>query len=338
MAVPSLLDSYREILKGFKEDFEKGLVKSDVIYQKELLSRLFEYYFGCIEYYKEIKTFPDGPERVFVFLPGNVPVVIFEVMPLLIVSGVKEVFFKFSSREKTFISEFIKRLREKLSGFIHIEGEYLSHEESLVKVREYDFLMGFGSENLGGVISKLGKPYRFFGPKFSVGIFKGQVSGKIFEKIAWDNLSFDTRGCLSLRVLFSIAGDVEENLISAFEKISHILPPESDFRRDESEYEVLRNFERAKSIYRGRDYFIVFSSEFIELNGLRTLLVVNVPQIERVHEIIKPYRPLIQGVGVDFEGFHIEGTSLITEFGKLQFPPCHWHFEQGVTLKNFWEV
>ncbi len=338
MAVPLLLDNYREVLKGFKEDFEKGLVKSDVIYQKELLSRLFEHYLGCIEYYEEIKTFPKGPEKVFVFLPSNVPLVIFEVMPLLLVSGVKEVFFKFSSREKTFIYEFIKRLREKISGLIHIDGEYLSHEESLVKVREYDFLMGFGSEKLGGVISKLGKHYRFFGPKFSIGIFKGQDSNEIFEKIAWDNLSFDTRGCLSLRVLFSIAEVVEEDLISAFEKVSHILPPESDFRRDEAEYEVLRNFERARFIFRGRDYFIVFSEGFIELNSLRTLLVVNVPSVESVYDIIKPYGSFIQGVAVDFEGFNMESASLITEFSKLQFPTCHWLFEQGVTLKNFWEV
>uniref|UniRef100_A0A7V3ZXW6 Acyl-CoA reductase n=1 Tax=candidate division WOR-3 bacterium TaxID=2052148 RepID=A0A7V3ZXW6_UNCW3 len=333
-----LLDRYRLALSDFLERLKVGKIKSDVQYQQNLLVSLIEHYILCLDFYKRLEDFPSGPEKVFVFLPGNVPVIPFQLLPFLLISGVKEVFFKYPRREGSFYASLFQVLNSYLGDSLKMEGGYLEHTIAFERAKNYCFVIGFGGESLQKVFEAYEIPSKFFGSKFSIGILQGKADKEVLERVAWDNLAFDTKGCLSLRVLFSFDRHMRNELWQAVEKVSKILPPESDFRFDESEYEVYKNFQFFEEIKKGSNYFIVFSKNFVELSAPRTLQIVEVSSIGEIEEFISRYNLYLQGIASDGPILFQSNASIITDFGKLQFTPCNWYFEKGVNYKNFWEV
>lgn len=336
--VPLLLDKYLKALKEFFQDYSAGKIPSDVKYQDVLISNILQGCIKCVENFKIRSSCVVGPEKVFVILPGNVPVVIFQIFPILLIRGVREVFFKFPLRERSFPGSFLSYVTRNLKNEMEVGGAYLTHEESFRKITGYDFVIAFGGGEFQRALTEVSKPYRFFGPKFSFGVLWNQPDGVTLEKIAFDVLSFDTRGCLSMRYLFTSQKLDEELLLHAFSKVSKLLPPESDFDIEIAEYEVLKNSLDAVRILKGRDFFILLSNRLIEISSLRTLVIVNIDNAEELDSLISPYRNNIQGIASD--GYYPEFTSAshIAVFGNLQFPPCGWYFEKGVTLDNFLEV
>ncbi|MDI6851576.1 MAG: acyl-CoA reductase [bacterium] len=333
-----LLDKYRLALSDFLERFKVGKIKSDVQYQQNLLVSLIEHYLLCLDFYEKLENYPSGPKNVFVFLPGNVPVIPFQLLPFLLISGVREVFFKYPRRESSFYVNLSQVLNSYLGNFLRMEGGYLEHSIAFERAKNYRFVIGFGGESLQKVFEALEMPGRFFGPKFSVGILQGKGDKGVFERVAWDNLAFDTKGCLSLRVLFTFNKRLRDELWHVVEEVAKILPPESDFHFDESEYEVYKNFKFFDEIRRGNNFFVVFSKNFVELSAPRTLQVVEVSSIGEIEEFIRRYNLYLQGIASDSPFLFQSDASIISEFGKLQFTPCNWFFEKGVNYRNFWEV
>jgi len=336
--VRSLLDSYREGLKGFAEDYAKGLVKSDVIYQKKFLEEILAHSISCIDFFKKVEDEIRGPRRVFVILPGNVPVTIFQILPILLISGVEEVFFKYPRVEKTFYQELLTHLNFALKGSISLRGEYLSHSETLEALKEWDFVIAYGGEELVGVLNSLNKPARIFGPKFSIGILEEKPEKEIFQGIARDNLSFDTRGCLSLRFLFTFQELDFEGLMEEMEKVGRELPPQSNFNLDATSYEVESLALDAVRVYRGHNFFVIYTDKLLGISASRVLVVIKVNSKEHLKDLIWDYRDKIQGVASLDYFPDFTSASFFAKFGQLQFPPCGWFFEKGVDLKNFWEV
>ncbi|MBP7703155.1 MAG: hypothetical protein KA126_04630 [Candidatus Hydrothermae bacterium] len=334
----SLLDNYLRALEEFFIDYQNGKVPSDISYQKLLIEQILQ---KCIECTCEIGSkgsFVKGPEKVFVFLPGNVPVVMFQIMPVLLLSGVRDVFFKFSSKEGKFQECFIGYLKRHFKDCLQVSGDFLSHEESLSVAKQYDFIIGFGGEELGQKLGLLGKPYRFFGPKFSIGILWSEPSISALENIAFDNLSFDTRGCLSMKFLLTPWEGFEDQLFTCFSVTSRELFPMSDFDMDQSEYEVLRHSLEVQRIVKGGDFFLLFADKLVEIDAARTLVVVKFKDVSELESIIYPYKDFIQGIATDGYYPSFTSCSYVAKFGELQFPPCGWYFENGIILDNFWEV
>ncbi|MGB9823510.1 MAG: acyl-CoA reductase [Candidatus Hydrothermia bacterium] len=334
----SLLDKYAEFLLTFKEYYEKGKVKSDIVYQKNLLLSSLNQYIECVDFFKSYPDNLNGPEKVFVILPGNVPVVIFQIFPVFLLSNVKKVFIKQPSVEKSFYNEFVNMAKNFLGKFIEIHTRYMTHEETFNEAKKYDFIVGYGGENLGALFKTLGKPSRFFGPKLSIGILWKEPSLEVLKKIAFDNLAFDTRGCLSLRYLFT-PKKIDEELISrAFNEVSLDLVPQSNFDYSFTEYEVLKASLEAEKVVRGESFFLLYSRKLLRISAPRVLNIVVVDGTEGLQEMLNELKEIIQGVATDNLEVNVVSVSYYCNFGELQFPPCNWFFERGVTLENFWEV
>lgn len=336
--VLSLLDRYAEFLVTFKKYCENGKVKSDIAYQKNLLLSSLSHYIECIDFFRSYPDELDGPEKVFVILPGNVPVVIFQIFPILLLSNVKRVFFKQPSVERSFYNEFVNIVRNFLGEFMEIETGHMTHEETFEEARKYDFIVGYGGENLGALFKTLEKPSRFFGPKLSIGILWKEPSLEVLKKIAFDNLAFDTRGCLSLRYLFTPKKIGEELILRAFNEVSLDLIAQSNFDYSFTEYEVFKVSLDAERVLRGESFFVLYSRKFLKISVPRVLNIVVVDGIERLQEELNELKDIIQGVASDNLEVNVVSASYYCNFGELQFPPCNWFFERGVTLENFWEV
>ncbi|MEO0258323.1 MAG: acyl-CoA reductase [candidate division WOR-3 bacterium] len=336
--VPLLLDKYRSFLLELKKLYLNGKIQSDIVYQERLLGALIDHYITCLDYYLSLIPEMKGPEKVFVILPGNVPIVIFQLLPGFIVSGVKEVYFKQPFIERSLYNQVIPLANSFLKPHMNLRTSYLSHEESLSVLKNYDFVVGYGGSLLGDFLNFTGKPYRFFGPKLSIGILKGAPTEDVLKRIAFDNLAFDTRGCLSLRYLFTFDPIHIEEIFSAMEVVSKELPPQNNFDYSIAEYEVLKSSWKGERVVKGENFFIVYSDGVLEISAPRTLNIVRVESYKELESQLLKIKDYIQGIATN--GIYPEFTSAsyYALFGKLQFTPCNWCFEKGVTWENFWEV
>lgn len=333
-----LLDKYRSFLLEFRERWLKGEIRSDIIYQENLMGALLDHYIACLDFYYPLALKINGPKKVFVILPGNVPVTIFQLIPGLIISGVEEVFFKQPSIEKSFYNQVIPLANIFLRPYMTLSTAYLTHEESLALLKNYDFVIGYGGAALGDFLNFMGKPYRFFGPKLSIGILKGVPTGDILKGIAFDNLAFDTRGCLSLRYLFTFEPIEIKDILNIMELVSVELPPQSNFDYSIAEYEVLKSSFMAEEVLKGRNFFVVYSKNVLEISAPRTLNIVRVDSQKELESQIFNIKDYIQGIAVKDVYPEFVSASYFAVFGKLQFTPCDWCFEEGVKWENFWEV
>jgi hypothetical protein len=76
----------------------------------------------------------------------------------------------------------------------------------------------------------------------------------------------------------------------------------------------------------------------LRISAPRDLNIVVVDGTEGLQEMLNELKDIIRGVATDNLEVNVVSVSYYCNFGELQFPPCNWFFERGVTLENFWEV
>ena len=335
MCSGSLLIRASKALKELIKQLEKGNRISEKEYQRKLFKDVLTYTAKGLEEIR-VPILSAPYKRVFVILPSNVPHIGIQLLPLLEAYRL-EVFFKLPSREKLFMKNFLQLLRwEKF------EADYLSYGETLKKIREYDFVVAFGSSAVERFLKAAGKPYRFFGPKFSFAFAERLSSGDLYGIMA-DFLSFDTEGCLSTRFLFvkeePELGMLEESL----EKAAALYPPQNTFDVDLFYYYSRVNLYFSKKHLISDSEAVFFVERMPEYFPPRTLFLVKIDSMEDVVEFLGDAVESVQAIttsdGKAIPFFESKtSVSLFLKFGRSQFPPIFWLFEKGVTLENFFEV
>lgn len=329
-----LLDEASRAVQEFARKVKNGDRVGEIEYQRELLYRVLMH---TADGYRRF-PFPEKRGQVnslFVFVPGNVPIVPLQVLPVSIVYNLKT-FFKLPHNERLFFHTFRKLLGEQ---FNFIEGNYLPHDEALKKAQEYDFVFIFGGRGAYKIREEINKPSRIFGPRFSIGYINTKdLDGEIAEKIAFDNLAFDTAGCLSLRLLF-VQGRVNLNLFKeAFEYMSSILQAQSNFDRDLFEYGTSVVLMNSEEYLQGTDWMVSKVRNIPTFWPPRTLFVMEVSSPEDALAILGNLKYNLQGIALNNVEFkkYFDDTSIsyFSKFGELQFPQAGWMFEKGVNINN----
>ncbi len=334
-----LLDELNIALSAFAKDIKQGK-DTDIVYGEYLKGLLLH----TAHNYKILKNktgqIPDIPYKtLFVILPGNVPMVFFEVLPVSIVYRIKT-FFKFPEDEKNLYSRFISYLNVKHPEIGKLfDGSYLSHIETEKIIREYDFLFAFGSDKLKDLLSKTPVPYRFFGPGFSFGITFDSVNKEILK----DVLFFDQRGCLSMKFLFYTEEHIVEYLKDIFREADYQIPPTSIFNKDRFDYRLYSLIPYGEIILKNdKNAIFEINSPIIPDIPLpeRTLILKRINEEEDIIEFLGNHIHRVQAIATDNPNKVQklrEYAAFITEFGKLQFQPYNFFFKKGVTLENiFW--
>lgn len=303
---------------------KEGKRISDRGYQENLLVEILLHLATQLEALEV--THRHGPENVFVFLPENVPVIPFQLVPLIASYRLKVV-FKAPSSERTFY----KILGEKTG----LKFLWISHKEALDMAKDSDFVIGFGGQGLGKALSALDVPHRFFGPKFSLAI----VEEKDLYSVMLDALSFDGEACLSPLFVFM----EEPNFESAWkllEKAATERLPQLSFNREVFEYATSFLSYYSDSFRIGENFALIQIGQFPHFIPQRTVFLVKGGEKEAlkflgekadlVQAIITHKRPL--------ELLEKTAASLVLPPGRAQFPPLTWAFQKGVTLANFFSV
>jgi len=329
-----LLDEAGRAVQEFARRVKNGDRVGEIEYQRELLYRILMH---TADGYRRF-PFPEKTGEVnslFVFVPGNVPIVPLQVLPVSIVYNLKT-FFKLPHNERLFFHTFRKLLGDQ---FNFVEGNYLPHDEALKKAQEYDFVLIFGGRGAYKIAERINKPSRVFGPRFSIGyINASELDEEITEKVAFDNLAFDTAGCLSIRFLFA-HGRMNLNILKrGFEYISAKLQPQSNFDRDIFEYGASVIIMNSREYIRGEDWIVAKVTSIPEFWPPRTLFVMEVGSPEDALAILGNLKYNLQGIALNNVEFkkYFEGTSVsyFSKFGELQFPQAGWMFEKGVDINN----
>jgi len=329
-----LLDEAAKSVQEFARRVKNGEHVGEIEYQRELLYRILMH---TANVYKRF-PFPEKTGEVnslYVFVPGNVPIVPLQVLPVSIVYGLKT-FFKLPHNERLFFHTFRKLLGDQ---FNFIEGDYLPHDEALKKAQEYDFVLIFGGRRAYKIAERINKPSRVFGPRFSIGyINTSELDEQIAQKIAFDNLAFDTAGCLSLRFLF-VRGRIDLNILKpGFEYMSSTLKPQSNFDRDIFEYGASVIIMDLVGYIQGEDWIVAKVTGIPEFWPPRTLFVIEIDSPEDALAILGNLKYNLQGTALDNVEFkkYFEDTSAsyFSKFGELQFPEPGWMFEKGVDINN----
>lgn len=303
---------------------KEGKKISDRGYQGKLLMEVLLHLVAQLETFET--TLRHGPENVFVFLPENVPVIPFQLVPLIATYRLKVV-FKAPSSEKTFY----KILGEKTG----LKFLWISHREALDMANKADFVIGFGGGELGRVLKSLNVPHRFFGPKFSLAI----VKERDLHSVMLDALSFDGEACLAPLFVFMDEPNFELAW-KALEKAATERLPQLSFNKEVFEYATsflsyYSNFfrigENFALFYTEKfPYFIPQRTVFLLKGGEREALKFLGERADLVQAIITHSRPqkLLERTT----------ASLVLPPGRSQFPPLTWAFQKGVTLANFFTV
>ncbi len=266
-----------------------------------------------------------GPGRIFVILPANVPLIPFQMAPLLEAYQVKAV-FKRPAQEEKFYS-----ILGNLTGLEFIS---LSHEETIERAREFDFVVGFGGEGLGKALAGIKVPHRFFGPRFSIGIVK---EGHSPFSYFLDALSFDGEGCLCPVILFSEKWNFKE-ACNIFRDAVLKRPSQGSFNRLSHEYytKFLSYYSREFCLFEDAGLFLL--EEFPPLIPARSIILREARDQGEILNFLGEKASYLQAIiSPSSEPYLLERTSasLVLPPSKAQFPPLGWYFEKGVTLENF---
>ncbi len=301
---------------------EKGKEVSDRGYQRDLLRDVL-LYLGENFSRMEVPRLK-GPPRVLTVLPANVPVIPFQMAPLMEAYNL-EVVFKIPSSERRFY-----RILQGLTGFKFVE---MGHSETLKAAREFDFVVGFGGRALGEALDKLKIPHRFFGPRFSIGVV-GEEG--LFPLLA-DALSFDGEACLAPVILFLQEinwEEVEEGMVRA----SSMRPPQRSFNRYSFEYyrEFLVYYSQGAKLWPSQAVFHV--KEFPMIIPQRSLFLVRARTQEEILDFLGERAREVQALISSRDlSLLTDETSASLQLQPLrsQFPPPGWFFQRGLTLENF---
>ncbi len=329
MSSDELLVKAGRALRKLVEEWGAGRVRFQKEYQKELLREVLLFTAQQLENFT-VPSLNCPYRRVFVLLPSNVPHIALQLLPL-IASYRLETFFKLPSGERLFMKEFLRLLDEP-----SLQAGYLDREETARAAAGYDFLIGFGSSQLEEFLKNTGKPFRFFGPRFSFAYLQeGEELGPALE----DGLSFDTEGCLSTRFIF-VKGKVDmEHLYTLLQKAASKLPPQSSFNFELFDYYNRVNLYYADEYALTADAAVIKVRDFPEFFPPRTLFIVEVKGPEQVLEFLGERANSVQAVttpsGRKEGAFEKTSASLFLPCGRSQFPPLGWMFEKGLSVENF---
>ncbi len=303
----------------------RGEEVSDRGYQRELLQDVL-LYLGKELSKAEVPVL-QGPKRVLVLLPANVPVIPFQMAPLIEAYRL-DVVFKVPSSERKFYE-----ILGALTGFKFAE---LSHKEAMAAAGEFDFTVGFGGESLGKALKSLKLPHRFFGPRFSIGILE---EGELFPLLI-DALSFDGEACLAPVLIFTKGVDwreVEEGL----KRASCLRPPQRSFNRYPFEYyrEFLLYYAEEVSFLPSESAFLV--RDFPRIIPQRSVFIVQGGTEEEILDFLKERAMEVQAI-ISSRPFPLlmEKTSASLRLlpSRSQFPPLGWFFQKNLTLENFFSL
>ena len=303
---------------------KEGKKISDRGYQEELLREILlhlEHQLKAVEVKKR-----QGPKRVFVFLPENVPVIPFQLVPL-ISSYELDVTFKAPSSEKTFY----EILGEK-TGFKFV---WISHGEAFRQASANEFVIGFGGKELGEKLKALGVPYRFFGPKFSLAFVESDDLYLVME----DALSFDGEACLAPVFIFMEEPDFELAW-EALERASVRRPPQLSFNKDIFEYATSFLLYYSKSFRIGEDFALFYIDRFPHLIPQRTVFLLKGSEEEAIR-FLGERSDMVQAIITRRNPMVLmerTSASLVLPPGRSQLPPLSWFFQKGLTLANFFSL
>lgn len=318
-------ERFLEAYDDFREGLDRGLP-----YDLDLLRELFGDWRG--------KLFPTEERecpfhRVLVLLPSNVPMVLFQMAPLLLSYPNVTFTFKLSSGERELIPRFLGLWRDS-----RMEVLLSDRERTRDLAGGYDFLVGFGSSELEPFLRESGKPYRFFGPRFSLALLpepdEDQLRG-LFK----DVLAFDTQGCLCPRFLFT--GDPSKLPLSRlWEEACRRRPPQKGYDP------LLFRYSRAVLLLEGKGDWSCHDGGLFQVERIpslfppRTLFLVSETDPERVLTFLGESVSSVQGIVTPQGESHPllgkeTSASLFSPPGGAQHPPSGWLFERGVTLENF---
>ncbi len=307
---------------------EKGEEVSDRGYQKKLLKEILLYTASELEKLKMDRF--KGPQKVFVFLPENVPVIPFQLLTLIETYSL-EVLFKAPSSERLFY--------EILSKEMGLNFIWTDHEIALKKAKEFDFIIGFGEEGLGKILKNLGKPYRFFGPKFSIGVINGKNQDEL-NKVLLDSLSFDGEACLSPVFLF--LRDIElEVLWEMMGEASRKRPPQKSFNKYALQYAASFLLYYSKDFKINKDRALFLVDKFPKFIPQRTIFVVKANTQEEILNFLGDKAQKVQGIITMKRPellFSETSVSIVLPPGSSQFPSLTWFFRRGITMENFFSI
>ncbi len=325
MSSGEVLIKFSEAAFKIADMLKRGEEVSDRGYQRELLRDILVY-LGEELLKMEVPVFK-GPKRVLVLLPANVPVIPFQMAPLMESYGF-EVIFKVPSSERKFY-----RILGALTGFKFVE---LGHREAMAAAGEFDFVVGFGGAGLGRALRSLRVPHRFFGPRFSIGILE---EGEVFPLLV-DALSFDGEACLAPVLLFTKKADWEE-VEEGLRKASSLRPPQASFNRSSFEYyrEFLLYYAEKWSFSPTESAFLV--KEFPRLIPRRSVFILQAETEEEIMDFLGQKSMEVQAIISSHpHPFLMEKTSASLRLppSRSQFPPLGWFFQKGLALENFFSL
>jgi len=330
------LDNLKDALIQFARQFKPGR-DSDINYGPYLRDLLIH---TATNYEKLKEELDDIPEieykSLYIFLPGNVPMVFFEVLPISVIFNIKT-FFKYPRNEKRLYDAFITYLSSKYSVYeSFFKGQYMGHLEAERKIDQFDFVFFFGSENLLPILQRTGKPFKFFGPGYSIGIAFSYIN----EDFVRDVLYFDQQGCLSMKFLFYQKPGIREYTIKTFKSLSSLIPPTNEFSKDRFLYKLLSASRYGEILYQSEDSAIIEMHEDTLPDTTlpdRTLILKQIHREEDIPGFLGQKSSLIQAIATA-EPLKLKllksYASFITDFGRLQYQPYNFFFKKGVNLHN----
>ncbi len=319
-------------LEFFEKEFREGRIVSERKYQRKLIIESLKYFKEEIKKLK-VKKYTTEYKSVFIILPANVATEFLEFIPLIISYDI-DFFLKLPKRNRKFIGRFFDLL-----SLENVKAEYLSHEETIKRAKKFDFIVASGSSDLENILKEIGKPYQFFGPKFSFALMEN-YNKKDIKNILKDFLSYDTEGCLSVRFLFIKTDLMLEDLNSLIDETSRDFYPQIDFDEKLFEYYNLVN------LYYSQEYLLRKKEAIIKVNEFplyfpqRTLFVFKYNSFTEIIDFLKESRNSVQAI-ITKDGKEIDffkkntSVSLFLPYGKAQFPPLGWFFERKLNVSNF---
>ncbi len=328
-----------EFIKNFQK-LISNIYKNRNLIEKEynysLVKKIVEKYYESFKRLK-LRRKKNIFNKILVILPKNVPVVPLQLSPIIFSYPDSHFFFKLPKKRWKTSALIIKTL----FNIEYVDYSPLSHKETEKLLKEFDFIVASGSNELIPILKSSSKPYRFFGPKFTVGFLSESKNEKILKNAFYDFLSFDTEGCLSLRFLF-LKDYYTKIFHSILEEVSNTLKPQKFFNKELYNYYTKAYLVFNEGIYTKNSSIIdtkTFPSKFPQ----RVLFVVKIKKREDVYKFLKPKINSIQGFlydnEKDFNYFSkIFKNQIFLQFGNSQFPPAGWLFEKNLSIDNFFNV
>lgn len=184
-----------------------------------------------------------------------------------------------------------------------------------------------------------------YGPKTSLavlgrGVGKGTVAGDLARDLARDIALFDQRGCLSVAAVYAV-GDAEALVVDLEEALAELArrwpPGPADPAAQAAVQQIrleaeMRGLRRPALPLAAGTVLLDPDPAFRPTPGLRTVRVHPLPDLERLPELLAPWRGRLQGaVLAGEEAWRLApeleelGISRCARPGDLQSPDARWH-------------